>query len=158
MEQQNVAENVEGTATSSASQAATSGTDTSTQQTLEAQVSALVAQVSQLLQAQGRQSQTSLPQPNGTNITDTNNTTDNTHNWNSRWDQQSQTWLRSQNWYDGWQSWQQDSWQQRADWNDRPYISHVKIPEFNGDVKDFLIYSWRVKNLKSQVSQKDYKI
>ena len=157
MEKQNVVENVEGTATSSTPQVATSGTDTSAQQTLEAQVTALAAQVSQLLQAQGRQSQASLSQPNGTTTTDPNTNTDNTQNWNSRWDQQSQTWLRSQNWYDGWQSWQQDSWQQRADWNDRPYISHLKIPEFNGDVKDFLIYSWRVKNLKLQVSPKDDK-
>ena len=110
MEKQNVVENVEGTATSSTPQVATSGTDTSAQQTLEAQVTALAAQVSQLLQAQGRQSQASLSQPNGTTTTDPNTNTDNTQNWNSRWDQQSQTWRRSQNWYDGWQSWQQDSW------------------------------------------------
>ena len=159
MEKQNVGLNAEATAASTQPQDATSGAGVSTQELLETQINTLAAQVSQLLQAQGLQSQNPIQQtstslPNGD--TDPNATADNTYNWNQHWDQQSWNWQRGQDWYSGWHSWQSSS-NRQTDWNDRPYLSHLKIPDFNGDVKEFLIYSWRVKNLKTQVSPKDYR-
>ena len=53
------------------------------------------------------------------------------------------------------QNWSWNSGQRY--WDDKPYIAHLKVPDFNGDVKEFTKYSWLVTNLKTQVSPKDYK-
>ena len=126
MEKQNFAQDAEATAAPSQPQVATSGADVSAQELLETQINTLAAQVSQLLQAQGLQTQNPIQQtstslPNGTTVIDPNANTDNTYNWNRHWDQQSWSWQRGQDWYDGWQSWQSSSYRQ-GDWNDRPYL------------------------------------
>ena len=130
MEKQNVGQHAEATAASTQPRDAASGAGVSAQELLETQINTLVAQVSQLLQAQGLQSQNPIQQtstslPNGD--TDPNATTDNTYNWNQHWGQQGWNWQRGQDWYSGWHSWQSSS-NRQADWNGRPYLSHLKFP------------------------------
>ena len=63
-----------------------------------------------------------------------------------------------QNW--GWsaQDWEQSSWKQyHSEDRDRPYLSHLDFPTFNGDKEDYPNYKYIVTNLKAQCGPRDHK-
>ena len=63
-----------------------------------------------------------------------------------------------QNW--GWsaQDWEQSSWKQyHSEDRDRPYLSHLDFPTFNGNKEDFANYKYIVTNLKAQCGPRDHK-
>ena len=57
----------------------------------------------------------------------------------------------------GWTDW---SWK-KSNWDEekfeRPYISHLDFPKFDGKKEEFSNYQYAVLNLKSQCAPKDYK-
>ena len=73
--------------------------------------------------------------------------------------------------YDPWADWQdlqpQEGWNQsywnweQTSWNleakDRPRLSNLNFPTFNGNKEDFANYKQLVTNLKAQCSQRDHK-
>ena len=58
--------------------------------------------------------------------------------------------------WENWQYWKQGRWEtsywedeDRGD-RDRPYLSHLDFPSFNGHKEEFAIYKYTVLNLKAQ--------
>ena len=70
-------------------------------------------------------------------------------------------------WQDPWsqEGWNQSSWNwDQSSWKydhsedrDRPYLSHLDFPTFNGNKEDFANYKYIVTNLKAQCGQRDHK-
>ena len=71
----------------------------------------------------------------------------------STWDQSWDDW-NGQAW--SWTNWRSSSWNKDEKY-DRPYISHLDFPKFNGKKEEFHNYQYAVLNLKSQCAPKDYK-
>ena len=85
--------------------------------------------------------------------------------------QGNQQWTRS--WYQSWEEWHDrpsmslgwSSWKdwRASDWKhedakfDRPYISHLEFPKFDGRREEYSNYQYAVMNLKSQCAPRDYK-
>ena len=63
---------------------------------------------------------------------------------------------RPTDWNDG--NWGKNSWKDdRTEERDRPYLSHLDFPSFNGNKEDFATYRYTVLNLKAQCGTKDHK-
>ena len=85
------------------------------------------------------------------------------YSWDDQEDQQwgQQSW---DGWYDGppgmssgwssWPNWKSNNWKSNED---RPYISHLDFPKFDGRKEEYSNYQYAVMNLKSQCTPKDYK-
>ena len=81
-------------------------------------------------------------------------------NWRDPWHlgQNSDNNWRDWNWNSGnWQSqdrsgeWDKPSWKHdHSEDRDRPYLSHLDFPTFNGNQEDFATYRYTVMNLESQ--------
>ena len=89
-----------------------------------------------------------------------------TQPWNQRTGQQWQT--SDQRWdQTSWDRWYSDDQREWSSWNkwetredtkrDRPYISHLEFPTFDGRKESYAAYRYQVMNLKSQCAPKDYK-
>ena len=74
---------------------------------------------------------------------------------NSGWNWNSGNW-QSPDWNQG--HWDQSSWKpDHSEDRDRPYLSHLDFPTFNGNKEDFATYKYIVANLKSQCGPRDHK-
>ena len=70
--------------------------------------------------------------------------------WQDPWSQEG--WNQS-----SW-NWDQSSWKyEHSEDRDRPYLSHLDFPTFNGNKEDFANYKYIVTNLKAQCGQRDHK-
>ena len=62
-------------------------------------------------------------------------------------------------WQDGWNqsywNWEQTTWNLEV--NDRPRLSNLNFPTFDGNKEDFANYKQLVANLKAKYSQRDHK-
>ena len=66
--------------------------------------------------------------------------------WRDPWTQNGWNW---NSWNQG--RWDQSSWKpDNTEDRDRPYLSHLDFPTFNGNKEDFATYKYIVANLKSQ--------
>ena len=83
----------------------------------------------------------------------------------STWDADYKPWGKWSQWSaepgkpSGWSSW---DYSKKSDWGsddkfERPYISHLDFPKFDGRKEEFSNYQYSVLNLKSQCGPKDYK-
>ena len=71
-------------------------------------------------------------------------------NWQDPWSQEGWSW-------NSW-NWDQSSWKpDHSEDRDRPYLSHLDFPTFNGNKEDFANYKYIVANLKAQCGQRDHK-
>ena len=83
-----------------------------------------------------------------------------TQQWTRSWDQSWEEWQDRPSMSLGWSSWK--DWR-ASDWKhedakfDRPYISHLEFPKFDGRREEYSNYQYAVLNLKSQCAPKDYK-
>ena len=82
---------------------------------------------------------------------DSHSTRKDRENTYSSWGDSSWDWVPDR-WYTRWSS--SRDWDER---DQRPYFSHLNIPEFGGNPDGFNKYQYLVKNLKSQISTKDLK-
>ena len=75
------------------------------------------------------------------------------------WDWQppgrSSGWQQSWNWYG--HGWHAPSWKNDGEKPDRPYISHLDFPKFDGKREEYSNYQYAVVSLKSQCAPRDYK-
>ena len=103
------------------------------------------------MEGQNDQSQPSPdPWSAALNATDQGQTS-NDNNWNN------QGWNRGWNWneHDGNDNdWNQCWWKRNDDERDRPYLSHLVFPTFDGGRQEYSTYKYDVMNLKSQCSEK----
>ena len=87
--------------------------------------------------------------------------TSNDNNWNNRgWNRgwRNSDWNdNDSNWNDNDSNWNQGWWKRNDDERDRPYLSHLVFPAFDGKRQEYSTYKYDVMNLKSQCSAKDHK-
>ena len=83
--------------------------------------------------------------------TATDNETLNNYAGNSNdnsWTEWNSTWWKSNSWNNNW-NWQEE--------RDKPMLSHIEWPTFDGNANKFHTYKYAIQNLLAQVSTKDYK-
>ena len=84
----------------------------------------------------------------------------NTQSADQQWGQSGddwQAWPGTSSGWASWQNWKTTGWSDNSDKFDRPYISHLDFPKFDGRREEYSNYQYAVMNLKSQCAPRDYK-
>ena len=63
-------------------------------------------------------------------------------------------WSATGTWTD--RGWQSGWWSESQSWQ-RPYLSHITFPSFDGNAQDFAKYKYEARGLRNQCSPNDYR-
>ena len=133
--------------------------DTLRMENLENTMRTIQTQLAALLTQQPTTGTTHSHAPDNANVTAdtdnpptaTDNETLNNYAGNSNdnsWTEWNSTWWKSNSWNHNW-NWQEE--------RDKPMLSHIEWPTFDGNANKFHTYKYAIQNLLAQVSTKDYK-
>ena len=76
--------------------------------------------------------------------------------WGQSWDEW-HAWPGTSSGWPSWHNWKTTGWNNNEDKFDRPYISHLDFPKFDGRREEYSNYQYAVMNLKSQCAPRDHK-
>ncbi len=81
------------------------------------------------------------------------------HEEHPRWERSWKEWQYGWSSHDNWKTddWKDHRWKSDDPKYDRPYISHLDFPKFDGRREEYSSYKYAVLNLKSQCVPRDYK-